>query len=125
MLACGKTRRPSKQAELLGGTMRRREVCGGEAGLGGIEAELLAGGLEPPPDHPGNRSRSDHALAEGRVVVLAAPHVADQLEDMTMAVREVGQQPFLKDIAHFEREPEQDIAGPLHLERGSRTERET
>src|ERR1700730_15103481 len=106
-----------EQAELLGGTARRHEVLGGEPGHAGIEPELLASGLEPPPDHPGDRPRSGHALAELRVVILAAAHVADELEDMTMAIREVRQQPFPKDIAHFERKPQQDIAGSFRPER--------
>src|ERR1700730_392249 len=105
-----------EQAELLGGTARRNEMLGGEPGHTGIEPELRASGLEPPSDHPGDRPRSGHALAELRVVILAAAHVADELEDMTFAVREVRQQPFPKDIAHFEREPQQDKARSLHPE---------
>ena len=59
-----------------------------------------------------------HPLAEGRVVILAAAHVADELEHMAVAVGEIRHQPFAEQVAHFERQPQQHVAGALHPERG-------
>src|SRR5262249_30666 len=61
-----------EQAELLGAALRRAEVIGGEPRTGLIEAKLVAGELEAATDHPGDRAAASHALAPGRIVVLAA-----------------------------------------------------
>src|SRR5436305_492608 len=71
---------PLEQRELLRALARRREVLGCELELAAVEAEPLASGLEAPSDHPGGRPGAGHPLAPLRVVVLAAAHVADQLE---------------------------------------------
>src|SRR5712691_5167531 len=70
----------SKQAELLRGAPRRIEMARREPGAGLVEAELRAGELEAPADHPGDRAAAGHALAEARVVILAAAGLADELE---------------------------------------------
>src|SRR5580765_8241921 len=70
----------SKQAQLLRRGSRRIEMAGRQPGPHLVEAELVAGDLETTADHPGHRPAAGHALAEGRVVVLAASGLADQLE---------------------------------------------
>src|SRR5882672_745542 len=79
-------------------------MLGGELDARRVEAMLRARGLEAPADHPGDRAGAGHALAEGRVVVLAAAHVADELEDVAVAVGKIRQQPFAEEVAHFERQ---------------------
>ena len=81
---------------------------------GGVEAEPLAGDLEAAADHPGDRARAGHALAEGRIVILAAAHVADELEDVAIAVGKIRHQPFAEQVAHFQRQAQQHIAGMAH-----------
>src|SRR5262245_7682519 len=61
-----------EQPELLGAALRRAEVIGGEPRSGLVEAQLVTGELEAATDHPGDRTAAGHALAPGRVVVLAA-----------------------------------------------------
>src|SRR4051794_12732658 len=70
----------SKQAELLGCAARGTEVLGAEPHLALVEVELLAGELEPAPDHPRHRAGPLHAASPAGIVVLAAAHVADELE---------------------------------------------
>src|ERR1043165_199981 len=111
----GRTRAsPSKQRELLRALARRREMLGGELQLAAIEAEPLTGRLEAATDHPGDRPRAGHALAPLGIVILAAAHVADQLEHMVVAIRKVLDQPLAKKIAQFERQPKQHITSFLH-----------
>src|ERR1044071_8355226 len=113
MIALPATYHSAEQAELLG-LMRRTEMLGRERPLVLVEAELGTGVLEAPPDHPGIGAGAGHALAEARVVVLAAAHVADQLHDVLFAVWIVGAQPLDEQVAHFERQAKQHIARALH-----------
>src|SRR5215470_10967293 len=76
----------SEQAQLRTFNAWRREMFGCQLRPRLVEAKLLASGLETPPDHPGNRPGPGHPLAELGIVVLAAAHVADQVEDMTITV---------------------------------------
>src|SRR5436305_10133523 len=84
--------------------MRRAEMLGGELGALEIEAELLASELEAPADHPCIGTGARHAFAPGRIVILAAAHLADQLEHMAIAVGVVRHQPFAEQVAHLRSE---------------------
>src|SRR5262245_36059230 len=96
----------SKQTELRGlaAAMRRVEMLGREPRFLDIEAKPRAGLLEAAADHPGIGPGSGHALAPLRVVILAAAHLADQRKDMPVAIRKIRHQPFLEEVAHFERQ---------------------
>src|SRR5262245_9203209 len=83
-----------EQAELLGAVLRRAEMIGGEPRAGLVEAKLVAGELEAATDHPGDRAAAGHALAPGRIVVLAAAGLADELEDVPIGVGKIRHQPF-------------------------------
>src|SRR6266699_3483444 len=61
-------------------------MFGRKLGLALVQPELLASDLEPPADHPGIGAGAGLAQAPGRIVVFAAAHLADQLEDVAMAV---------------------------------------
>src|SRR3954447_4045353 len=93
---------PLEQRELLRALARRREVLGGKLQLAPFEPEPFTARLEAPADHPGDRAGAGHALAPLRVVVLAAAHVADELEYVVVAVREVFDQPLAEKVAQFE-----------------------
>ena len=69
-------------------------MLGGDLVLGRVEAELFAGDFEAAADHPGDRAGSGLPLAKGRIVILAAAHVADELEDVAVTVGEIRHQPF-------------------------------
>src|SRR5215471_1473587 len=99
-----------EQLELLRVRFRLAEMLGGELAPFGIEAELLAGHLEPASDHPGIGACALHARAPGRVIVLAAAHVADQLENMGVTVGIVRLEPFAEQVAHFKRQAQQHKA---------------
>src|SRR5580704_1521123 len=75
-----------EQTQLLAAALRPGEMIGGQFRAAFVEPELLAGDLEPPADHPGHRSSALHPRSPLRVVVAAAAHVADQGEDMAIAV---------------------------------------
>ena len=79
----------SEQIELLRARPRRAEMLGGDLVLGGVEAEPFAGDFEAAADHPGDRAGSGLPLAERRIVVLAAARVADELEDVVVAVGKI------------------------------------
>src|SRR5271154_4419833 len=83
-----------EQIELLGCRLWRTEMLGRGLDAGQVEAEPLASDFKSTADHPGDRARAGHALAPGRIVVLAAAGVADQLEDVLHAVGEILGQPF-------------------------------
>src|SRR6202166_3172543 len=106
-----------EQIELFRARPRGAEMLGGDLVLGRVEAELFAGDLETAADHPGDRAGSGLALAEGRIVIFAAAHVADELEDVAIAVGEIRHQPFAEQVAHFERQPQQHVAGMAHAGR--------
>src|SRR5580700_3219454 len=78
-----------KQSELLRRRTRRAEVLSGDFPLGGIETEALARNLEAAPNHPCHWPGTGHALAPGGIVILAATGIADELENMVMAVRKI------------------------------------
>src|SRR5215471_3857142 len=88
----------SKQAQLLRGGLRRLELTRRKLGACLVETELVAGDLEAAADHPGDRPAAGHALAKGRVVVLAAAGLADELEHMAVAVGKIGHQPFAEQV---------------------------
>src|SRR6185437_8221210 len=62
----------SEQIQLLNRRTRRAEMLGRGAGSAFIEAEPVAGDFEAAADHPGDRAGAGHALAPGRIVILAA-----------------------------------------------------
>src|SRR5689334_25119082 len=95
--------RPLEQAELLSVALWPREMIRGQFGAALVEAELLAGDLEAASDHPGHRAGSLHPRSPLRIVVAAAAHVADQGEDVTIAVGKIRHQPFTEEIAYFQR----------------------
>src|ERR1700734_1560118 len=96
-----KSRCGLEQIELLRRRPRRPEMLGRGLYAGQIEAEPLAGDFEAAADHPGNRSGACHAFAEGRIVVLAAAGVADQLEHMLDAIGKILGEPLAKQIAEL------------------------
>src|SRR3954469_10382786 len=104
------TASPSKQTQLLPVALRLGEMIGGQFGAALVETELLAGDFETASDHPGHRAGAFHPHAPLRVVVAAAAHVADQREDVAITVGIVRHQPFAKQIANFQRQPQQDVA---------------
>src|SRR6516225_726372 len=99
------THKTSEQAQLLPVRLRFGEMIGGQLRAALVEAELLAGDLESSPDHPDHRPGALHPRAPLRVVVAPAAHVADQGEDLAIAIRIIRHQPFAEEIADFEREP--------------------
>src|ERR1700724_1098461 len=109
-----------KQIELLRARPRRPEMRGGDLVLTRVEAELFASDFEAAADHPGDRAGAGLPLAESGIVILAAAHVADELEDMAVTVGEIRHQPFAEEIPHFERQPQQHVAGMAHPGRGDR-----
>src|SRR4029077_17870637 len=84
----------SEQTELLAKPLRPGEMIRGQLGAALVEPEFFAGDLEAAADNPGHRAGPLHPGAPLRIVVLAAPHLADQGEDVAIAVRIIGQQPF-------------------------------
>src|SRR5450432_3449229 len=76
----------SKQAQLLPASLRLHEMVGGQFRAPLVQPELLAGDLEAAADHPGHRPGALHPRSPLRVVVAAATHVADQGEDVAIAV---------------------------------------
>src|SRR5215218_5587403 len=76
----------SKQTQLLSAALWLDEMIGRQFQAALVEAELFAGDLEPPSDHPGHRAGAFHSRSPLRVVVAPAAHVADQGEDVTVAV---------------------------------------
>ena len=85
-------------------------MIGGQFRAALVEPEFLAGDLEPPPDHPGHRAGALHPRSPLRVVVAAAAHVADQREDVAIAVGIIRHQPFAEQVAHLQRQPQQHVA---------------
>ena len=69
-------------------------MLGGGFHAGQIEAEPLARDLEAPADHPGDRTGPGHALAPARIIILAAAGLADEIEDVAIAIGEILDQPF-------------------------------
>src|SRR5262245_22261943 len=99
-----------EQAQLLSAALGPRKMIGGQLRAALVEPELFTGDLEAASDHPGHRACALHARTPLRIVVAAAAHVADQGEDMAIAVRIIRHQPLAKEIAHFERQAKQHIA---------------
>src|ERR1700730_12123926 len=114
----GGERKRLEQAQLLGAAPGRTEMVGRPPRSRLIEAALLAGEFETAADHPGHRPAAGHALAPARIVVLAAAGLADELEDVAVAVGKIGHQPFAEEVAHFERKPKQHVAGLPHADGG-------
>src|SRR6516165_9284311 len=77
----------SEQAELLPAGLGSCEMIGGQLRAALVQAELFASDLEPAPDHPGHRPGSLHPRTPLRIVVATAAHVADQGEDVAVAIR--------------------------------------
>src|ERR1700745_427632 len=95
-----------KQTQLLRPRLWRPEVLDAERRFRRIQPDLLAGHLEAAADHPSIRAGALHARAPGRAVILAPPHIADELEDVTVAIRVIRHQPLAAEIAHLERPPQ-------------------
>src|SRR5262245_641740 len=104
----------SEQTQLRRFLFWWREVLGGEPRAHAVEIELLAGRLEAAADHPGHRPGASLTFTPLGIIVLAAAHVADQLEHMAVAIREIRHQPFAEQVAHFERQAKQDVTRFLH-----------
>src|SRR5271154_2649086 len=85
--------RTSEKTELLPAALRLHEMVRGQFRAALVQPELLAGDLEAAPDHPGHRPGALHPRAPLRVVVAAAAHVADQGEDVAIAVGIIRHQP--------------------------------
>jgi hypothetical protein len=98
-----------EQTQLLPTAFGSGEMIGGQFRSPLVEPEFLAGDLEPASDHPGHRAGALHPRSPLRIVVAPAAHVADQGKDMAIAVGIIRHQPFAKEIAHFERQPQQHI----------------
>ncbi len=49
--------------------------------------------------------------AEGRIVILSAAGLADELEDVAIPIGKIRHQPFAEQIAHLEWKPQQHVAG--------------
>src|SRR5262249_60811109 len=107
----GWERKRLEQAQLLGGPPRRTEMVGREPRSRLVEAALLASELEAAAYHPGDRPAAGHALAPARVVGLAAARLLVELEHVAVAVGKIGHQPLAEQVAHFERKPQQHVAG--------------
>src|SRR6516165_10822950 len=95
----GRGKKTLEQAQLLGAAPRRTEMVGRQPRSRLVEAALLAGEFETAADHPGHRPAAGHALAPVRIVVLAAAGLADELEDVAVAVGKIGHQPFAEEVA--------------------------
>src|SRR6516164_6452069 len=100
------------------GAPRRTEMVGRQPRSRLVEAALLAGEFEAAANHPGDRPTASHALAPARVVVLAAAGLADELEHVAVAVGKISHQPFAEQVTHFERKPQQHVAGLPHADGG-------
>src|SRR6478735_12119965 len=83
-----------EQTQLLSVAFGFREMIRRQLRAPLVEAKLLAGDLEPASDHPGHRPGPLHPRSPLRVVIAAAAHVADQGEDVTIAVGIIRHQPF-------------------------------
>src|SRR5581483_7127693 len=83
-----------KQSELFRRGPRRAKM--GRRGLhaGQVEPEPLAGNFEASADHPGDRTRAGHALTPSRIVVLAAAGLANEIDDVAIAIGKILDQPF-------------------------------
>src|SRR5688572_23154218 len=71
-----------EQTQLLATFHRLLEMLGGELRSFLVQPEPFARGLEPPADQPGIRALASLALTPGRVVVLAAAHLAHEFHHM-------------------------------------------
>src|SRR5215204_5886366 len=76
----------SKQTQLRRFDFRRRKMLDGKMRTHLVEAELVAGRLEAPADHPGDRPSAGLPLAPFGIVILAAAHIAHQLEYVAVAI---------------------------------------
>src|SRR5262245_40876769 len=99
--------KPAEQSELLRCTLRGLEMFGGEGRSVPVQTQRLAGQLYPPANHPGNRSAAGHAPRPARIVVFAAAGLPDELEDMLVAIGKIRNEPLAKEVAHFQRQPQQ------------------
>src|SRR3984885_14131902 len=98
----------SEQTELFSAALGLCEMIRSQFQAALVEPQFFAGDLEPPPDHPGHRAGTLHPGSPLRVVVATVPHVADQSEYVTIAIRVIRHQPFAKEVAHLERQAQQD-----------------
>src|SRR5438105_3949173 len=76
-----------KQTQLLPAAFRPLEMIGGQSGAPPVKSEFFARDLEAAADHPGHRAGTFHPRPPLRVVVAPAAHVADQREDVAVAIR--------------------------------------
>src|SRR5438477_4238230 len=111
-----------EQAKLFSAALRPGKMIRGQFRTPLVEPELLAGDLESAADHPGHWTRALHPRPPLRVVIAPAAHIADQGEDVAIAVGVIRHQPFAKEIAYLERQPQQYITGFLDARMHSRIE---
>src|SRR4030088_502318 len=90
-----------EQTQLLSALFRSCKMVGRQLRAPLVETELFAGDFEPAADHPGHRAGALHPRTPLRVVVAPAAHIADQGEDVAIAVGIIGHQPFAEEVAHF------------------------
>src|SRR5437868_12711901 len=113
---------PLEQAKLFPAALRLGKMVRGQFRTPLVEPEFLAGDLEAPADHPGHRTRALHPRSPLRVVIAPAAHIADQGEDVAIAVGVIRHQPFAEEIAYLERQPQQYITRFLDTRMRSRIE---
>src|SRR6188472_1971272 len=98
-----------EQTQLLSVSFRLVKMVRRQFGAPLVQSKFLTGDLEAASDHPGHRASPLHPRSPLRVVIAAAAHVADQREDMAIAVGIVCHQPFTEQVTHFQRQPQQDV----------------
>src|ERR1700730_16330288 len=89
---------PLEQTELLPAALGPGEMIRGQFRSPLVEPELLAGDLEPASDHPGHRPGALHPRSPLRIIIAPAAHVADQREDVAIALRIIRHQPFSEQV---------------------------
>src|ERR1700738_2775599 len=90
-------RAASEQTQLLPAALGTGKMIGGQLRTPLVEPEFLAGDLEAAPDHPGHRPGALHPRSPLRVIIAPAAHVADQREDVAIAVGIVRHQPLAEE----------------------------
>src|SRR5262249_17729060 len=107
-------RRVLEQAQLFGPRSWLLEMLSRQRTSRCVEPQLFAGHFEAADYHPGVRSCPLHSDSPGGIVVLPAPHIADQFEDMAVAIGIIRDQPFPEQVPHLKRQPQQYVTGFFH-----------
>src|SRR3954454_3451017 len=76
-----------------------------------VEAEALRRHFETPADRPRIGAGAHEAAPEGRIVLLALTSLADERHDVLGPIRQFLFKPVAEDVAHLERQPEEDVTG--------------